>query len=59
MWGPILQVNSVLWILSAVFVVYSAGSAILFWSWKQFLLSLLLFAFFSVAEIALSALAEP
>jgi len=59
MWGHILQVNSVLWALSGVFLIYATGAAIFSWSWKQFLLALLLFVFFSVTEIVFAALQEP
>ncbi len=59
MWNTILQINSVLLALSALFLVYSAGNAILTWTGKQFLLALLLFAFLSVIEIAIAALQEP
>ncbi|MBI5457814.1 hypothetical protein HY971_03765 [Candidatus Kaiserbacteria bacterium] len=59
MWGHILQANSVLLALAGVFLVYSAGNAILTWSWKQFLLSLLLFAFLGVTEVIFAALQEP
>ena len=59
MWGTVLQVNSLLWVMAAVFMVYSAGNAILTWSWKQFVLSILLFAFLSVTEITFAALQEP
>ncbi len=58
MWGPLLQINSVLWIFSAVFLIYSAGNAILTWSGKQFLLALLLFVFLSLVEIVLAAISE-
>ncbi|OGG56736.1 hypothetical protein A2680_02195 [Candidatus Kaiserbacteria bacterium RIFCSPHIGHO2_01_FULL_55_37] len=59
MWNNILQVNSLLWVLSALYLVFSFGSAILTWSWKQFFLALLLFAFFSVTEVVFAALQEP
>ena len=59
MWDTILQVNSVLWIASALFLVYSFGNAILTWSGKQFFLALLLFAFLSVIEVIIAALQEP
>ena len=59
MWGTLLQVNSVLWALSGVFLIYSIGNAIFTWSGKQFLLALLLFAFLSVTEIVIAGLQEP
>ena len=59
MWGPLILVNSVLWAFSAVFLVYSFGNAILTWSGKQLMLAILLFAFISIVEIVLAALAEP
>ena len=59
MWNTILQINSVLWIMSALFLVYSFGHAILTWTGKQFWLALLLFAFLSITEIVISALQEP
>lgn len=59
MWNTILQINSVLWAVSGVFLIYSIGQAILTWSGKQFLLALLLFAFLSITEIVIAALQEP
>ncbi|OGG53474.1 hypothetical protein A3H16_01855 [Candidatus Kaiserbacteria bacterium RIFCSPLOWO2_12_FULL_53_8] len=59
MWGTILNINSILWALSGTYFVYSTGIAILTWSGKQFLLGLLVFVFFSLAEVALAAIAEP
>ena len=59
MWGTILQINSVLWALSGVFLVYSLGHGILTWSGKQFFLALLLFAFLGVIEVVIGALQEP
>ncbi len=59
MWGTILLVNSVLWVLAATYFVYSLGTAIIMWSWKQFLIALLVFVLLSVAEIVLAAIAEP
>ena len=59
MWNILIQINSVLWALSAVFAVYSVGNAILTWSWKQLVLALLLFVFITLIEIVLAALQEP
>ena len=59
MWGTLLQINSVLWVTSGVFLIYSAGAAIFSWEWKQFFLALLLFTFVSIIEIVLAALQEP
>ena len=59
MWGHILQVNSVLWALSGIFLIYAVGAAILSGAWKQLLLALLLFIFLSVTEITLAGLQEP
>ncbi|OGG78580.1 hypothetical protein A3F56_00265 [Candidatus Kaiserbacteria bacterium RIFCSPHIGHO2_12_FULL_55_13] len=59
MWNAILQINTVLWAISGVFLIYSLGHAILTWSGKQFWLALLLFAFLSITEIVIAALQEP
>ena len=59
MWNAILQINTVLWAISGVFLIYSLGHAILNWSGKQFWLALLLFAFLSITEIVIAALQEP
>jgi len=59
MWGILLTVNSVLWALAATYFVYSIGTAILTWSGKQFLLGLVIFVFFSIAEIVIAAISEP
>ena len=59
MWGNLLVINAVLWALSGVYLVYSVGTAILKGQWKQLLFAVLLFAFLSVVEIALAAIAEP
>jgi len=58
MWSVLVTGNAVLWVLSAVYMVYSFGIAILTWSWKQFFLALLVFAFLSVAEVALGAISD-
>jgi len=44
--------------IGAVYFVYSVGMAIITLSWKQFLLGLLIFVFFSVAEVVLAAISE-
>lgn len=59
MWGILLQINSVLWALAGIFLIYSLGAAIMTWSWKQFWLALLLFVFVSIVEVALAAISEP
>jgi hypothetical protein len=59
MWGTILQFNSVIFALSAVYSIYSLGTAIITWSWKQFVIALILCIFFGVIEVTLAALAEP
>jgi hypothetical protein len=58
MWGNLILINAVFWVLSAMYLIYSVGTAILMGQWKQLLLALLLFIFLSVAEIALAAMAE-
>ena len=59
MWGNLLMINAVFWALSGMYLIYSIGTAILKGQWKQLLLALLLFAFLSVVEVALGAIAEP
>ena len=59
MWNAILQINSVLWAISGVYLVYSLGHAIITWTGKQFWLALLLFPFLSITEIVIAALQEP
>ena len=58
MWDTILQINSVLLVLSGIYLIYSLGAAILTLSWKQFLFAILLFAFFGVVEIIIAAIIE-
>ncbi len=55
MWHIILVINSALWILAALYLVYAFGNLILFLAWKEFLLGLLIFAFLSIAQVAIGA----
>jgi len=59
MWLNILTINSVLWTLSGIFLIYSLGAAIILWHWKQFLVALLVFLFLGLTEVALAAIVEP
>ena len=59
MWENILTVNSVLWGIAGVYLIYAFGSAILTWSWKQFWIALVVFIFLSVAELVLNGIADP
>ena len=59
MWGTILQINGILWAITGIYFVYSTGAAVLMASWKQFFLGLLIFVFFTLAEVVLAAIAEP
>ncbi len=56
MWHIVLITNSILLALSALYLVYSFGHLILTFSWKEFLLALVIFAFLAVAEVALGAI---
>lgn len=59
MWGTILLVNSILFSLVSVYLVYSFGAMILLLQWKPFVIDLLLFIFFGFSTVALGAIAEP
>ncbi len=58
MWHNVMQVNSVLLALSAIYLIYSIGTALLNGTWKQLLLAFLLFAFFVILEIVIAAIRE-
>ena len=59
MWSTVLLINSFLWSIGAVYFIYSIGTAIITWSWKQFVLGLVIFVFLSVAQIVIAGIAEP
>jgi len=59
MWDNILMINSLLWAVSGVFLVYAFGTAVITWTWKQFVIALIIFVFFSIAELVITAILEP
>jgi len=58
MWEIVMQVNHALFALSAVFLIYSIGTAILMGAWKQLLLAFLLFVFFGILQIVIAAIIQ-
>lgn len=58
MWDALLNVNSVLLIIASVFLVYTLGEGVLLWTWKPFLIALLVTLFLFATEIILGALAD-
>ena len=59
MWSIILQINSLLFVITSLVLVYTLGTGLMTWTWKPFGVALLLFIFFALTEIALAAIAEP
>lgn len=59
MWLKLLHVNSVLLSIAGVYAISSLGGALLFWSWKQFLIALVIFVFLAISEVVLAGIAEP
>ncbi len=59
MWGTILLVNSILFALASLYLVYSFGAMILLLDWKPFVLTLILCICFGFVQVALGAIAEP
>lgn len=58
MWDTLLNVNSVLLTISSVFLLYTLGEGILLWTWKPFLIALLVTLFLGATELILGALAD-
>lgn len=59
MWSTILLINSIVFSLASVYLVYSFGAMILLLEWKPFVLTLVVCIFLGFAEIALAAISEP
>ena len=59
MWMNILTINSILWTLSGIFLIYSIGAAFILGEWKQFLVAFVVFIFLGFVEVALAAIIEP
>jgi hypothetical protein len=59
MWDIMLAINSILWVIAGVYLIYAFGTAILTWSGKPLLIALAIFVFFSVAEIVLNGIVDP
>jgi len=59
MWSTLLLINSILFCVAGLYLVYSFGAMILLLNWKPFMLTLLICIFLGFAEIALAALSEP
>jgi hypothetical protein len=59
MWNTILGVNSfIVWPLTVVFLVYSAGRVLLFFDWKLFIVAVIVFLISTAAGLALSILSD-
>ena len=59
MWVVILTINSVLLTISGVYLIYAFGTAIITWSGKQFVIALIIFLFFCLAELVINAIVDP
>lgn len=58
MWDTLLNINSVLLTISCLFFIYTLGEGILLWTWKPFLIALLVTIFFFTTELIFGALAD-
>lgn len=56
MWHIVLTINSVLWVIAMLYLVYAAGQLFIIFAWKEFLLALVVVVFLSLAEVALAAM---
>lgn len=56
MWDIVLLVNSILLAIASFFLIYTFGTAILFWEWERFGIVLVLTALLAVSEVALGAI---
>jgi hypothetical protein len=56
-WNVVLTFNSAIWFIALIFMSYSFGMLFVNLDWKQFLLSILIFASVSLTEIVLAGLA--
>ena len=58
MWDTLLNVNSALLTLAVLYFLYALGIGILEWTWKPFVIALLITLFLGLTELILGALAE-
>ena len=56
MWNTALNINSILWSIAGVYMVYTAGLAILHLEWKQFAIALIIALAFTGMEVVFAAL---
>lgn len=58
MWNTVMNINSVLLVLAAVFLVYAIGMGVLFFEWKQLFVALGLFILLWITEVTFTIQAE-
>jgi hypothetical protein len=59
MWNKLLGINSfVLWPATIIFMVYSAGRAVMTLQWKMLVVAIVIFAIFTIVEIILGMMSD-
>ena len=58
MWNTLMLTNGILMSLTAVFLVYSIGAAILLGEWKQLLITIAVFIVLMVTELITGSKSE-
>jgi hypothetical protein len=56
MWSIAVAVNSFIWTVLGVFLIYSTGMLVLHGAWRQFLFALVLWLLSIVSEMIVTAL---
>ena len=57
-WGTAVTITGILWSLASMYIVYAFCNLIIYFDWRQFVVALLLWIAFTIAELVFSALAE-
>jgi len=58
MWNTVMGINTILFVLASIFLVYAIGAAILTGAWKQLLVAFILFVITIIAEIIFASLSN-
>lgn len=59
MWNRLLGINSfILWPAAIIFMLYTAGRAILTMQWKMFVVAIVIFVVFTIVEVVLAIMSD-
>jgi hypothetical protein len=59
MWNKLMAINSFfLWPATCVFLIYTAGRGLVTGEWKLFVVALVVFTIFTIAEIVLGIMSD-